>query len=147
MSRSGYDDDYGSDNPWGLIRYRGAVASAFRGKRGRAFLREMLVALDSLPERKLIADDLVRSGGVCAIGAVGIARGVDMNFDPEDAETVAARFDIATAMAREIVYMNDEYGPYKETPEQRFHRIRQWVVRQVPQPGFPVPLNGPELRQ
>lgn len=147
MSRSGYDDDYGSDNPWDLTRYRGAVASAFRGKRGRAFLREMLFALDRLPEKKLIANDLVRSGEVCAIGAVGLVRGVDMDFDPEDAEAVAAKFGIAVAMAREIVWMNDEAGFYKETPEQRFQRIRQWIVRQVPQPGFPVPLNGPEMRQ
>ena len=55
MSRSGYHD--GIDQ-WDLIRWRGAVASAIRGKRGQAFLREMLDALDALPEPKLIAHDL-----------------------------------------------------------------------------------------
>jgi hypothetical protein len=46
MSRSGYSDDH---SEWDLIRWRGAVASAIRGKRGQAFLRELLVALDAMP--------------------------------------------------------------------------------------------------
>jgi hypothetical protein len=37
MSRSGYSDDYGDDEPWQLIMWRGAVASAFRGRRGQPF--------------------------------------------------------------------------------------------------------------
>jgi hypothetical protein len=37
MSRSGYSDDLEN---WSLIRWRGAVASAIRGRRGQAFLRE-----------------------------------------------------------------------------------------------------------
>lgn len=58
MSRSGYSDDYDGDN-WDLIRWRGAVTSAIRGKRGQAFLREALAALDAMPEKQLIAGDLV----------------------------------------------------------------------------------------
>ena len=46
MSRSGYGDDIGQ---WDLIRWRGAVQSAMCGKRGQAFLKEMLAALDALP--------------------------------------------------------------------------------------------------
>ena len=38
MSRSGYSDDL--DN-WDLIRWRGQVSSAIRGKRGQGFLREL----------------------------------------------------------------------------------------------------------
>ena len=88
MSRSGYDDDY--DNTWGLICWRGAVASAFRGSRGQAFLREMLQALDNLPDKKLIAKELIQEGAVCALGAVGKARGVDMtSIDPEDRSSVS----------------------------------------------------------
>ena len=59
MSRSGYSDD--CDNAWSLIRWRGAVASAIRGKRGQEFLYEMLHALAALPERKLIAFDLKKT--------------------------------------------------------------------------------------
>ena len=76
MSRSGYSVDGDLDH-WQLIRWRGAVNSAMNGKRGQAFLRELLDALDALPEPKLIDHDLVRYDGstdtnlFCALGAVG----------------------------------------------------------------------------
>lgn len=60
MSRSGYVDDM--CDQWALIRYRGAVSSAIRGKRGQAFLREMLAALDAMPEKRLISGVLVFDG-------------------------------------------------------------------------------------
>lgn len=135
MSRSGYVDDY--DDDWALIRYRGAVKSAIRGRRGQAFLREMIAALDALPEKKLIANELREpTGEVCAIGAVGAARGVDMaGLDPDDAETVAATFGISPALAREIVYENDEGVYSRETPEQRFARMRRWAERHTAPAG------------
>jgi hypothetical protein len=84
MSRSGYNDDYDLD-PWQGIRWRGAVASAIRGRRGQAFLRELLVALDALPEHKLIANELEKDGAVCALGAVGKARGLALaGLHPDD---------------------------------------------------------------
>jgi hypothetical protein len=43
MSRSGYVDDVDQKD---LAMYRGAVASAIRGKRGQALLREMREAMD-----------------------------------------------------------------------------------------------------
>jgi hypothetical protein len=134
MSRSGYSDDYGEDNSGYL--YRGAVASAIKGRRGQAFLKEMLAALDALPEKKLIAGELVEpdTGAVCAIGAVGKARGIDMlGLDYEDADKVSAVFGIASAMAREVVFENDDDFGFniKETPEQRFARMRRWIVKQI----------------
>ena len=51
MSRSGYTDDF--DDQWALIRWRGAVTSAIRGKRGQEFLREMAAAMDAMPEKSL----------------------------------------------------------------------------------------------
>lgn len=68
MSRSGYCDDYDCD-PLPLGRWRGQVASAIRGKRGQAFLRELVAALDAMPEKRLIANDLEQAGNVCAIAA------------------------------------------------------------------------------
>jgi hypothetical protein len=108
MSRSGYNDDI--DDQWALIRWRGAVNSAIRGKRGQAFLRELLAALDAMPDKALIADELVTTDGeFCALGVVGAARGIDMaKIDPHDSESVAPAFGIAEALAREIVYQNDE---------------------------------------
>lgn len=138
MSRSGYHDD--SDDSWAHIRWRGAVTSAMNGKRGQAFLKEMLAALDAMPEKRLITHELEavkahESGvevSVCAIGAVGLARNMDMSqLDPEDPETVAGTFNIADALTREIVYMNDEGAFYPETPEQRWERMREWVARRI----------------
>lgn len=130
MSRSGYSDDC---DGWEHICWRGAVKGAIKGFRGQAFLQEMRAALDALPEKKLITDALEESGAVCAIGAVGKARGLDMaGIDPEDNKRIAGLFGIAPAMAAEIVFMNDEAIGWKtETPEERFARMRGWVNSQI----------------
>lgn len=151
MSRHGYSDD-GDDDNLSLGRWRGWVASAIRGKRGQAFLKEMLAALDAMPEKRLVAEDLeTADGAVCALGAVGKARGVDMKpIDPEDYGRVAATFGIAGPMAQEIMYVNDEIGPdwveaygpprYRGhkvyaridvTPEKRFEKVHAWVVSKI----------------
>lgn len=130
MSRSGYTTDY--DDNWSLIMWRGAVASAMRGKRGQTFLREMLAALDALEPKRLIESELVSDGEVCAIGAVGKARGVEMKgIDPEDNELIADTFGIAHALACEIMYTNDEASFGLESPEARYKRVRTWVEKQL----------------
>jgi len=133
VSRSGYIEDCENLDLW-----RGAVASAIRGKRGQALLRDMLAALDALPAPRLIEGELEREGpegGVCALGAVGRARGMDMDLiDPEDREQVAACFDIAEALAAEIAYVNDEDGSSDQTPEQRWVRVRAWIVSKIAAP-------------
>jgi hypothetical protein len=132
MSRSGYSEDF--DDYWQLILWRGAVASAIRGKRGQAFLKEMLAAMDALAERKLIAHELEMDGAVCALGAVGKARGLDMKkIDPDEKDMVACAFGIAGALAAEIAFMNDEGVGYwvNEAPEARFARMRRWVESQI----------------
>lgn len=122
MSRSGYTDEC---ERWDLIRWRGAVTSAIRGNRGQAFLLELIIALDSLPDKALIVEELEKDGEVCALGSVGKLRGMDMSkIDPEDREQVANAFGIAEAMAAEIMYENDEYG---NTPELRWSRMRKWA--------------------
>lgn len=107
MSRSGYSDDC---DGWALIRWRGAVASAVRGQRGQALLRELVLALDALPEKRLGAESLVtEDGDFCTLGALGRARGLDMApIDPDDREAVARAFGTAEALAAEIMYLNDE---------------------------------------
>lgn len=131
MSRSGYSEE-GDYDQWQNIRWRGAVTSAFRGRRGQEFLREMMVALDALPEKRLVERELEADGQVCALGAVGRARGLDMSrIDPEDHDTVAGKFGVAHAMACEIMYYNDEGSYRSETPEDRFVRMRKWVVSAI----------------
>lgn len=139
MSRSGYNDDYDCDQ-WEMIMYRGRVASATRGKRGQALFKDILIGMNAMPCKRLVKDDLERmDGSVCAIGAAGKLRGVDMsNIDPEDPETVAGKFDVAECLAREIVWENDECGWRKETPEERFYRMRRWVRSQIKDPLFDV---------
>ena len=167
MSRAGYCDDL--DDPLEHGRWRAQVRSATRGKRGQKLLRDLLAALDAMPEKRLVTDTLeisaeadekhaqswvklfndpsaadryrehhvktrhseYRNGDVCALGALGRVRGLDMSgLDPDEPEGVAAAFDIASPLAREIVYLNDECG-YRETPEQRWERMRAWVASQI----------------
>jgi hypothetical protein len=131
MSRSGYADDFCGEN-WSLIRWRGAVASAIRGKRGQAFLSEALAALDALPEHELIPNNLVAEGAFCALGAVGKARGTDLQgVDVEDHESVAHLFSIPHALACEIMWENDEGNYLPETPSARWVRMRKWIVSKL----------------
>lgn len=134
MSRSGYQDDLEQQD---LAMWRGRVASAMRGKRGQRLLKDVLAALDAMPEKRLIAHELVADGEVCTLGAVGRTRGVvDLDkLDPEDHDTLAERFDVAPCLIQEIEYENDEGGPWNngdgETPEQRFERVRKWIARHI----------------
>ena len=134
MSRSGYSDyDSYNDNPnWDMIRCAGALNSAIKGKRGQGFLREMLSALDAMPVRELHKDILVEDGCVCAMGAVAVARGVDVSeVDPEESEEVAKALNISDALARYVAYLNDEHGQSRETPAARWGRMRVWVAEQI----------------
>lgn len=157
MSRSGYVDDV--DDVLAIGRWRAAVKSGMRGKRGQAMLREMLAAMDAMTDKRLYRDVLVFDGfrgpyqdpvvvggdslvdqrgevlpvgAACALGTVALARGLSVDdVDPEDHETVADRFGISHAMACEIMYWNDEGNIGPETPEARWTRMRKWVASQI----------------
>ena len=141
MGRSGYSDDI--DDNWQMILWRGMVASAIRGKRGQKLLSDLLLALDAMPEKALIAHELeTKDSDVCALGALGKARGIDMSkMDPEEPDSVAAEFGVATPLVQEIVYMNDEQNDYNWddeakryvdiSPEDRWIRMRAWVASKV----------------
>ena len=157
MSRSGYSDDC---DGWALIRWRGAVTSAIRGKRGQAVLREIVEALDALPEKTLAANSLVSADvEFCTLGALGRARGMDMTrIDPDDRDSVASAFEVAEALAAEIMYLNDEIvadewvyvnveicgpmrgyerhmqlrsKPNERAGQQRFEQMRKWVTAHI----------------
>ena len=134
MSRSGYTDDWDyGEAQWMMIRWRGAVKSAIRGKRGQSTLKEILAAMDALPVKRLIKNDLQsKTGEFCTLGVLGNARGIDMaSLDPDNREGVAAVFDTAPALAAEIFYENDECCWLDETPERRFERMRRWVASNI----------------
>lgn len=127
MSRSGYTDDCEDILAYG--RWKAQVASSIRGQRGQSFLRELAAALDAMPVKKLIAEELIsKQGEVCAIGAVCKSRGLDVSgVDIEDSTEVGKLVNISRQMAAEIEYENDE-GVYDETPGQRWVRMRKWVA-------------------
>lgn len=114
MSRSGYADDYGDDDPLALGRWRQAVKRAIEGKRGQALLRDLLAALDAMPDKRLHSGSFATADGeFCALGVLGARRGTKMDdlgdADYCEPEEVGRRFGIAHAMAAEIMYLNDEH--------------------------------------
>jgi hypothetical protein len=140
MSRSGYGCE--PDEEWAYNLYRGAVDAAFRGKRGQAFLRLVRDAMDAMPEKVLIDRSFVADGAYCTLGVAAAAKGLDSSGwahdDPDeddgvysDPAFVGRQLGIATAMAAEIMYMNDEGGFYGEPPEQRWKRMRNWIESEI----------------
>ena len=110
MNRSGYTDHM--DDPLAYGRWRAAVKSAVQGKRGQAFLAELLEALDAMPEKRLYPGSFsTPQGEFCALGALGTKRGTQMDDlgdeDWCDRFVVGKRFGIAPAMAAEIMFIND----------------------------------------
>lgn len=139
MSRSNYSDDC---EQWDLIRWRGAVKSAIRGQRGQSAFKELLAALDAMPIKELISDELEHDGEYCTLGVLGKARGIAMaGLDPADHDEVAKAFNLAPALVMEITFINDEaWG--RQTPQVRWQHMRQWVADQI-QP----PATSPEEAQ
>lgn len=143
MSRHGYVE-FDGDDVLAEGRWRGAMMSAIRGKRGQAFLRDLIEALDALPEKALAAHSFTRDGEICALGSVALKRGIDVSeFEPPkgedswdneiDHDALAEKFGIASCMAREVMWENDE-GAYNETPPERWKRVRDWAVRNLRSP-------------
>ena len=126
MSRSGYSDGLDS---WELIRWRGAVKSAIEGNKGQKFLKDLVKALEDMPDKKLYRSVLVDGEKCCAMGAVCKSRGLDVTgVDPYNPKVVGDALGIARAMAAEIAYENDEDFSYRETsPEERWERMYNWA--------------------
>ena len=61
MSRSGYSED--CDDYLAMGRAIAVRNKAMRGKRGRAFLAELLAVLDAMPVKELIREELVEGAG------------------------------------------------------------------------------------
>lgn len=141
MSRSGYSDDCENLNLW-----RGTVHRATGGRRGQAFFRDLIAALDAMPVKRLVSGELeTDEGEVCALGCLAKQRGSTLEPDDTyDYDKLGKTFDIAAPLAQEVMYENDEgWRPYPErrtpeTPEQRWERIRAWAVKQLrPEPVTP----------
>lgn len=113
--------------------YRGQVASAIRGKRGQALLRSLKDALEAMPAQRLGAGWIESAGDVCALGALGRARGMDMQrLGGEDNDGLAREFGVAHQLIAEIEFENDEVG-WSRTPEERWQRMHAWVCSRIAQ--------------
>lgn len=144
MSRSGYVDY--NDDQWGSIKYRGQVASAIRGKRGQKLLRDLRDALDAMPDKRLITRALIedsapsfippslakdKAPSVCALGSLGLQRGMEMRtLDPDDRDAIAEAFGVARQLICEIEYMNDEEF-WGDDSAQRWQFMREWVEQHI----------------
>lgn len=152
MSRHGYTDD--DIDPNDLALWRASVQRSIQGKRGQQALRDLLTALDAMPEKRLIRSVFRnRNGECCSLGVLAEHRGVsdempaiashEMSeveihnalcpFDDSDVirEEAAAALDIAPCLAAEIMYENDWKD--SETPEERWARMRRWVEKRIRQ--------------
>jgi hypothetical protein len=140
MSRSNYSDDCENLELW-----RANVERTIQGKRGQALLKELEAALVALPDKALTVNDMANpeDDSVCALGAVALKRGIEKGKDrltvlkeiaqkfPEgcEAEELADEFNIASMLAREITYVNDEMAPNK--PQERYEYVLKWVREQL----------------
>ena len=129
MSRSGYSDDL---DTWTRIKWRGQVASVIRGKHGQAFLRELIAALEAMPVKRLISGALqTEAGEVCALGALGVHRKIDLtDVDTYDYDELAETFGIRHQLIQEIEFENDE-NCFGRTPEQRWQDMHEWALQQL----------------
>lgn len=144
MSRSGYSEDYGDDDYSNLAmgRWQAQVNSAIRGKRGQKLLRDLVAALDAMPVKELAANVLeTDEGAVCALGAVGKLRGVDVkaldigsqefpdeSWEEHDWDKLSEVFNIAPQLAREVMYINDEMA---RTGAERWAYVRRWAAKRI----------------
>ena len=138
MSRHGYSEGecWDTESFLRAMNWNGVVASASRGKRGQAFFRALVAALDAMPGKRLVAGELEDGeGSVCALGCLGKAKGVDVkSVDSEDWPKLGQLFDIAPQLAQETMYRNDEgddFGDSRRTPEERWAYVRRWAAHQI----------------
>jgi hypothetical protein len=160
MSRSGYSDG-DCDSNEDMLRMYGWQANVRRcmsGRKGQAFMWQLYLALEALPDRALVTGALVdREGSYCALGAVARFRGMEIpeqfreteEGEPDEYEFASAMgpfLGVKDMLAREVMYHNDDDddwhevpGPPKrycslrrsDNPHERWLRMRAWVVEQL----------------
>lgn len=143
MSRDWEGED---DSDYWMLNYgrwEHGMKVAFKSKKGKKFLNEIKEALETMPVKKLIYGSLCEyrlneneepEVLSCAIGVYARYKGMNYNQlldDPEDTwETVeiGQSFGMTQTLAWAIGYTNDS-GDYKETDEERWQRVYNWVCK------------------
>ena len=132
MSRSNYSHEWTNE----MYLYRGTVNRSIDGKRGQAFLKRMVAALEAMPIKELHADIFAKTDGVCcAMGAVALHEGHDIekDYDPnvqDDSNYAYEKLNISRSMAAEIAFLNDDgnwFFQEEEKPSARWKRMYAWA--------------------
>jgi len=141
----------GDDGP---CLYWANLVRQTKSQRGQAFLRELLVALEALPDKKLIENAIVQDGCSCSLGALAVHRRVAAgeNRDAVLAELAAINVDIDDSawdgeeilpwathalaapfyLADQIASINDDEGGNDETRSTaRYDRMVKWLQSQI----------------
>lgn len=125
--RIGYSEEEDFSGQFDL--WQANCRRSLRGKRGQQELRELHAALLALPEKRLIHGSLEdEEGGVCAIGAYGKRKGLDLSkFDVDcDTDEVGIAGGMPRLVAWKVVEMND-IELDRLTPEKRYEKMLAWV--------------------
>lgn len=157
MRFEGDGDEYFPGQQWLWERN---LERNFSGAAGQAKLRELRDALLALPGKRLIETRLAdEAGQVCALGALAVQRRVEAGVDRAEALDDMARrvpvhptwgdidgweaeqatlaeaeaCGVKQPMAVTVAYEND-FGPSRETPEERYTRVLAWVEKRILEP-------------
>jgi hypothetical protein len=127
MGRISYSDD--EDYPGQFELWQANCERSLRGAKGQQELAQLRAALLALPEKRLIHELLEdEEGGVCAIGAYGKHKGLDLSRFEVDSDTdqVGIAGGMPDLVAWKVVEMNDMEFDHL-TPEQRYEKMLAWV--------------------
>lgn len=112
MSRSGFYevDDWDRDLILAIGRVQARIASARRGKRGQAFLRKALAALDQMEDKRLAGGTFGVSGGCMCImssiatetGKAAAIEGYDKYCGEVVCQRLARGFDVAHVLIQDL---------------------------------------------
>lgn len=133
--RINYSED--EDYPGQFELWQANCVRSLRGKHGQEELRQLRIALLALPDKRLIhgllEDD---EGGVCAVGAYGKHKGLDLSTFAVDSDTdeVGIAGGMPSLVAWKVVEMNDIELDHV-TPEQRYSRMLAWIESQLAAAG------------
>ena len=156
MSRISYSDEEDFNGQFAL--WQANCARSLRGRAGQRELRALEAALLALPSKRLTAGEVEsENGDVCALGAYGKHKGLDLSqFENDyDSDEIGIAGGMPRLVAWKVVELNDilldtvwerHYGPLRRgeasyqggvafvrdmTPEERYERVLAWVREQL----------------
>lgn len=141
MSRSGFYemDDWDRDSMLAMGRYRARINSAKRGRRGQAFLKSALAALDRMEDKRLAGGTfgVGQDGCMCLMSSIATETGRASVFTGRDADwdgegmcyALADAFNVAPVLVQDLVWDNDENAP--RDPAKRWGWMRAKIASAI----------------